>query len=196
VKITVYNEAGEAVRHLYAQVDDPSKLVTDVSLSQDVITPRYGESGTGDTTATMIQLSNGVAVLWDGRNDAGEIVRNGQYYVEVRSTNGSGSEIIVTRHVTVQTLDAGEPKVVAAPNVLTATHPWTVFRLVSSQEAMLKVKIYAVSGEKVASLSGKAGELEWRPDRLASGYYLAYVEKSAPDGRSLGRTLLPLLIVR
>jgi len=193
VQITVYNEAGEAVRRLYAKVDDPSSLVTDVTLSQEVIAPSYGEKQAGIDTETAIQLSNGVAVLWDGRTDSGEIVPNGEYYIEVKSVDGNGSEIVVTRNVTVMGMADAVKEVKVAPNRLTVGS--SVAHMTGEAGVALKVTIYDVAGEKVAVVksAGPGQEATWDGRSAANGLYIAVVEMYAADGRFLGRKTVKIL---
>jgi len=186
VSITVFNASGEAVRHLYSEVDDPTRLVTQVMLSHDTIEPSYWAPEPGQVTETSIQLSNGVAVAWDGRSDSGVIVANGQYYVEIRSYDGSGGEIVVTREVAVYASATSYEKAVVAPNVLTAEHP--VAHIGVTNPLRLRVGIYNVAGEKVTTLysDGPTGWVEWSALGAANGLYLARIELFDASGKILG----------
>lgn len=196
VLVVIYNSAGEEVRHLYAVTEDSGSLVSGVQVSTDVLQPGEGPVEPGDVREAAIVLSNGTAIIWDGRNDDGHIVSNGQYYIEVRSNDGKGGEQSIVRSITVDSRGGDGVAVKAMPNQITSMHPFTIFDTDPPGSIRLKVTIYATTGEKVVTLAGLAGELEWRPTQSASGYYLAVVEKTHPDGRFLGRQTIPLLLLR
>ena len=85
--------------------------------------------------------------------------------------------------------------VVAAPNVLRGSQSWTIFRVPESG-ATLKISIYDMAGETIASGSGAAGSSQgyWDSTGTASGLYLARVTVNDPDGTSRGQTLKLLVV--
>ncbi len=199
--ILIYNEAGEVVKHLYAYTDDPGPAgVGSVQLSATVIQP--GSPGPGTPSQLTISLSNGTTVVWDGTSDSGSYVQSGQYLVEVHTTNGTGGEETVVKTVMVNdrntTMGAGT--VTAGPNVLKASNGilTTTFRTDSSQSLTLEVSIYTVAGELVTKVVGQAGtdQATWNASGVASGLYLAVVDLTNPNGNSLGRQILKVLILR
>jgi hypothetical protein len=197
VSVTVFDSAGEAVRHLHADVADLRDLVTGVQLSSGVLHPGEGAPDPGEVREVGIVLSNGTGLTWDGRDDGGSFVPGGEYYVEVRSTDGSGGEQVVVREIAVMGDPGGEAGVVAAPNVLRGYGSRTLFTTVPASGAALRVRVYATSGELVASMEGPSGDLSWAPGYYAaSGLYLAVVESRYPDGRMGSRKVLKILLIR
>jgi flagellar hook assembly protein FlgD len=147
--ILIYNEAGEAVKHLYSYTDDPGLAgVSSVQLSATVIRP--GSSGPGMPNDLTISLSNGTTVVWDGTGDSGAYVQSGQYLVEVHTTDGKGGEETVVKEVSVDDRNstAGAGVVTARPNLLRGSQGplTTTFHSDSSESLSLRVTVYTVAG--------------------------------------------------
>jgi len=198
VEITIYNEAGEAVRHLMAEVADPKDLVTSVQLSSQTIQPSNGTINAGNVSEVSIVLSTGVAVVWDGRNDRGQIVSNGEYYIEIRSSDGQGSEVVVSREVTVFSTATSLGVIVAAPNPVLSGVTGTRFLVQSMESLTVKVKIYNMAGEMVAKVDGVEGAREawWDAQYVANGLYIAVVDVSRPGTGFLEQKILKVLVMR
>jgi hypothetical protein len=197
VQVTIYNEAGEAVRHLITEVEDPQDLVTSVRLSSQTVEPVYGAAGPGTVPEVAIVLSNGVAVMWDGRNDGGQVVANGVYFVEVRAEDGKGGEIVVTREVTVYAqagLKAGE--VAAYPNPVPGGGEVT-FAVTGVESLTVRVMVYDVAGELVRKVKGLPGanEAVWDTEDVASGLYIAVVELVRPGVGLAERQVKKILVL-
>jgi len=193
VAITVYDGSGEAVRHLYALVEDPSSLVTNVFVSEEMISPNYWGTQPGVVSETAVVLSTGVQVVWDGRSDSGAIVANGQYYIEVRSRDGSGGEIVVVKEVAVLGNPTAYEKAVVAPNVLKGDLKVATVR--TQNPLVLKATVYNVAGEKVAVVrsAGATGQVSWDAQGAANGLYLLAIELYDSQGRLLGRQTSKLI---
>jgi uncharacterized repeat protein (TIGR01451 family) len=192
-EVVIYNEAGEAVRHLYSYVDDPGKAgLVDVRLSASVIRP--GGTGNGIPTQLVVTLSTGASVVWDGRSDAGKVVSTGKYIVEAHSVDGQGGETQITRMVMVEGGDGekGAGTVQVSSNLLDATTTQAVFQS-SLTGQKLKVRVYTVAGELVADLL-EGTNPTWNTSGLASGLYLAVVQIKDAQGLLASRVLK--LVVR
>jgi uncharacterized repeat protein (TIGR01451 family) len=198
VSITVYNQAGEAVRHLYAQVADPQDLVTSVRLTTDRFQPSWGPAESGMPTEVGIVLSNGVGVAWDGRNDGGRFVEGGQYFVEVKASDGSGSEVAITREVTVLAAPQRAGTVAAVPNPVLAGQSGTRFRVFSGTALTVRAMVYDTAGELVRKVEGPqgAGEAWWDTRGVASGLYVAVVELLVPGGGVVDRQVKKVMVIR
>lgn len=184
VAVEVYNESGEVIRHLYETVVDSTEgSIQSVQLSASLIEPGSTSAGMPSSATIQVALPNNESftVVWDGRDDSGNPVTNGQYFVEASWKGGPGdSAQVVTRDIAVEnsgrSLAGG--KVYALPNILQGGQAETVFRIDSASNLTLKVKLYDTAGERVASFDGPAGSNEAAFDaaRLASGFYIALVE--------------------
>ena len=201
--ILIYNEAGEVVRHLYTYVDDPGQqTVGQVTLSTKVIAPS-GVATSGTPNTVTITLSNGTVVTWDGKSDTGSYVTEGQYFVEVHSSDGQGGETIVTTKITVQgqNVGLGLGTLAAEPNVINGKSGTTVVTFTMKNSGMslsLRASIYTLAGELVKVEQGTAGEpavVSWDTAGMASGLYLAVVEEQGANGGGIQRQILKILVV-
>ena len=96
ITVAVYNEAGEIVKHLYAQVTaSVGEPLQYLSLSAPVIQPGDpAAAGTPSSTTIRVEIpGGGVTLVWNGTNDSGSFVTNGQYFVEAHWVNGQGGGI-------------------------------------------------------------------------------------------------------
>lgn len=195
----IYNEAGEVVKHLYAQVASvPNSSMTDVQLSSNVIQPDLAPPNATSTAQIIIETSTGgVTLTWDGTNDAGAIVTSGSYVIGVHWNNGNGQIQDLTREITVEENDHVD-QVVAAPNVLTGTNTTVSFTVPSATVYTLRVKIYTVAGELVGTALGASGtnQASWNASGKASGIYIAVAELTNPqtDG-VVGRQILKISVI-
>ncbi len=196
--VFIYNEAGEVIRHLGQYLADAVSLTAGVSVSTNTISPSYQG---GVNSSMTVSLSNGTTMVWDGRNDAGQIVASGQYFVEVHSNDGQGGETTFVKEVTVfhhgTDLDPGGISVYPNPNHL-ATDGWVVrFDATAMPNLNLTVRLYTVAGELVDSAQGAQGSsfLQWdlSGKGLASGLYLAEIDLLDPKGATQ-RTVKKILL--
>jgi flagellar hook assembly protein FlgD len=200
-EVLIYNESGEVVRHLYTQLSDAgSSEVTTVQLSTNVLDPS-NQSGTNDIAVT-IEMKTGQAnpeplIIWNGTNDNGQLVTNGQYFIQVVTTDGSGSTVVVTKAITVLAGNIVED-VYAAPNLIKKPNEPIVFYAKSPQALNLLVKIYDTDGELVQRLDALPGnnEATWIPRGVASGLYLAVVELRTDAGTIIGQKIIKVVILQ
>jgi hypothetical protein len=128
-------------------------------------------------------------------------VQNGQYLLEVHTTDGKGGDETVVKQVSVddRNSSAGAGKVTAWPNVLKggAASMGTTFHTNSSMNLTLRVSIYTVAGELVRTVQGDPGtnQASWDATGLASGVYFTVMELSDPKGISLGRQTVKILVL-
>jgi flagellar hook assembly protein FlgD len=200
--VLIYNEAGELVRHLYGYTDDPGgNVAVGAKLSTSVIAPTYGDTGGAPRELTVV-LSDGVTIVWDGKNDGGSFVEDGQYFMEIHSADGQGGDTTLTEKVTVKGGDEGKGvgKVKAEPNELMMGTGvgQTTFKCDGGMNMTLKVRIYTVSGELVETVEGGTGvnEAVWDARGKASGIYLAVVDLTDMNGGHVGRQIVKVLVVR
>lgn len=198
--VTVFNEAGEVVRHLALYRSDPGPLSADnVFLSATLIEPTNAAGSSGIPSEVRIGLGDGTTVVWDGRTDAGNFVQNGQYLVELASQTGPGAQTVITREVSVEDVSAraGAGQVAAWPNFLRTGSMTAVFHTNSALNLTLRVSVYTVAGELVGRVEGDnaAAPPAWNAAGKASGLYLAVVEERDPNGGILSRQVVKVMVV-
>jgi uncharacterized repeat protein (TIGR01451 family) len=192
VGLTVYNHAGEAVRHLVETFSGPIDNITEARLTADVISP---SNGTGVGVATTAVMS-GSALLgtWDGRNDQGSIVSNGQYYIEVKVVDGKGNHSTVQLAVAVlASRDGG--KAIVRPNLLTPEKPiGTIDGGVVG--GAVNVKVFSLTGGYVESLNGVPGSgvVQLNSANLSSGMYLLMGQVKNADGTVGGNFRIKVMV--
>ena len=155
VSVKIFNEAGEEVRTLTSTVADAQG--TQLNLTQ--LTSTVIQPGSPTQGQLGIILSNGVTLNWDGHSDGGQIVTNGEYYLEIHVSNGNN-------------------QVWAAPNsVVDGASPVT-FTVNAADPQNLTVRVYDVAGELVTTVKGDPGASTavWKPGNVASGLYIAVAE--------------------
>jgi flagellar hook assembly protein FlgD len=199
VKVNVYNGAGELVRTLSDALMDVGEISTDVTLSHRVISPAYRDGNTN--AALTITMGDGIRFVWDGRDAEGRIVPNGQYYVEVRTTDEDGASMVIVRDVAVNhgSLDLAGG-VTAFPNPADRSASEIRFRAGASGAGLtLKVRVYDISGQLARVIQGPpgTGEASWdlRRRGVANGLYLAVVETVDPLG-ALERKVIKVMVLR
>lgn len=200
VSVSIYNEAGEAVKHLYQLTDDPlGSKMSDVTLSSDVIRPGATvATGQPASVQVLVQASgSSMALSWDGTSDNGSLVTAGHYQLEVHWDNGQGQVSDITRGILVVSGSIAQ-SVTAQPNILKpALGMVTLFQVSSDQNLTLRVKVYTIAGERVTTLQGALGTNQalWNAAGLASGLYLAVVEVSNSQGGLIQRQVLKVEVV-
>ena len=197
VSVEVFNEAGEVVRNLYATLNAPvSVQMAGLALSAETFNPYSANLPVG-TVLTITDTQGGTVILsWNGRDDAGGVVTSGRYLISAHWLDGLGGEQTINKEVTV--MDQGGPTglVSARPNILKGIGATTLF--VSSQGGLtLQVQLYDMSGERVADVTGQAGQSQavWSAVNVASGIYLAVVELKDASGNRVARQTLKLAVV-
>jgi hypothetical protein len=194
----VYNEAGEAVRHLYTYIDDPTNtLLRGVELSSTFMEP--GSVSPALPGSIGIANDQGVIIaVWDGRGDSGSIVTNGMYNIEIAATDGQGGETDIVKQVFVIGRPGGGTEVAASPNIVDPAQPWVVFGGGGTPGLTVSVGIYDVAGELVTQVKGAtgSGQAQWNSTGIASGLYLAEVTLTDANGKWAGRQVLKVLVRR
>ncbi len=200
VSASVYNEAGEVVRHLYTQVlAVPGSQMTGVQVSSNFIRPGTTPSSPVSSAQILIQTSQGVVTLvWDGTDDAGAIVTNGTYEIGVHWDNGNGTIQNLSQSIVV-TGSRSTGSVVAGPNLLNLSQgvSVTTFRADVPGAWTLNISVYTLAGERVKTTAGYPGadEVSWDASGMASGTYLAVVQVLDSHGGLLERRTVKVQVV-
>ncbi|HJT25216.1 MAG TPA: hypothetical protein VJ873_11620, partial [bacterium] len=198
VAANIYNEAGEVVKHLYAQVAGlPNAALMDVQVSSSVIQPGIDSPNSTAVAQVLVKTSSGTVTLsWDGTNDAGAIVTDGTYEIGVHWDNGNGQIQNLTREISVMGAK-NLNQVVASPNVLTGSNTTVTFSLQSTSASTLRVRVYTLAGELAGTAQGGAGtnQASWNAAGKASGLYIAVVEMTNPQtGGFVAKQILKLSV--
>jgi flagellar hook assembly protein FlgD len=199
--VLIYNEAGEAIRHLYAYTDNPGQaLVNGIQLSNSFIEPTNGTQSGSIPGQVTITLSNGATLIWDGKSDSGSVVTSGQYFVEIHSQDGQGGQTELIKMLTVMDggRDNGLGDIVAKPNFLTAANNWTVtFFDGTAQNLQLTTRVYTTAGELVAVPlpDTTPNQTTWVAQGLASGVYIAVIESRNAQGGLVHQKTLKIALV-
>ncbi len=201
VSLVIYNEAGEAVRHLLTYMDDKGPAgLSSVQISSSVLSASANGS-TGNNSKVTISLGGGASVAWDGTADNGAYVSSGQYFIDVHTIGGQGGETNVTLKVMVVDTNAqnGVGIVDARPNILNRASPnyTTTFVSNSSMNLTLRLKVYDTAGELVqkSKLGGDGqNSVQWDASGVASGLYLAVVESLNAQGGLVSKTTLKVVV--
>jgi len=139
-------------------------------------------------------------VTWNGESDNGNIVQNGQYFVEIHSADGQGGDTIIAQRISV--LDGaahnGTGSVFVKPNLLDNANGYsTVFQDTTNESLTLQVHIYTMAGELVTVVNGAAGtnQAPWSGSGLASGLYLVVIDSLDASGGTVNHQVAKLVIV-
>jgi hypothetical protein len=149
-----------------------------------------------------ITLSDGTQLAWNGSNDGGQVVTNGQYFIEIRSNDGQGGDATVVKEVTVvrrgPDIPAGDVLVYPDPDHAGTDGTQIHFAAAPNPPVTLKVDIYTVAGELVQRVEGAPGASQATWDftgrGIASGLYIAAVEV-VDAGGSTARHLHKVVIL-
>ena len=202
ITVKVYNEAGEVVRNLLTQVDDPTGAVmTGVTLSTGVVAP--GASGSPNTVQIVVQTSSGapITLVWDGKSDNGNLVTPGKYELGVHYADGAGGNEDISRGVLLTGGAPNQGAITAGPNMVTASSGSmvTTFRISSVNSYRLRVKLYTIAGELVKDWEGTfspANQVSVNCSGLATGVYLARVEALDSNNALAAKQVLKILVAR
>jgi uncharacterized repeat protein (TIGR01451 family) len=195
VELVVYNQAGEVVRHLASTWAGPIENITVARLTATVISPTYGPSQ--GVTETSVMSGSAVLGVWDGRNDSGVIVDNGQYYIELKVQDGKAGNATLDLSVAVMSDRSGGGTMVVKPNVLTREVPiGTIDGGVLG--GTVDAKVFSLTGSLVGNLTGVPGAgtvtLDSRP--YASGMYIVFGDVRTGDGKLMQTFRTKVLVVR
>jgi uncharacterized repeat protein (TIGR01451 family) len=203
ITVLVYNESGEVVRHLYETNENYSSTnnITAETVSSTVLVP---STAMNSPLLTIQWINNSGAVIgtttWDGRNDAGEIVTNGEYFIAVVSSTGTGANVSLTKEVTINGTGENLGQVYAAPNILNHGNSLLNLRVIPPAGAgnwtISRVRVYDVSGELVDEFAGSPGSnsASYNLSTLASGLYLVVVNLEDAQGHLLGHQIIQIVI--
>jgi flagellar hook assembly protein FlgD len=203
VSVNVYNEAGEVVRHIYTYVDDPGTMnLGDVQLSSTVIQPTANATAASGTSAVTLTFPNGLTLTWDGKNDSGQVVTNGNYLMEVHWVNGTGGDEVISKGVVVENRGylATNGNVYVQPNILKGGVTSATVVAPTTGNLTLTVNLYDMAGELVKKpVTGQAGTNVATLDvtGLSSGLYFVVVDLTDPNtGHFVQKQVTQIVILR
>ncbi len=211
LEITVYNSVGERVRS-FTQAEIENILsatgglqpldfeVGRIVVSPGVFMPSYSSSGSNNYIS--ISLGSGQSIQWDGRNDSGVIVSNGNYFIEVKSIiPDQGSQELIREVKVVNNGETAAAGIVLAPNPISLridNQAQFLLNGLSPEVVESRARIYTIAGELIKILVNDPGNpavITWDlSSPLASGTYLAVVEMNSPSGGLVGRKIMKVVI--
>jgi hypothetical protein len=193
--VTIYNDAGEVVRHLYQTQPATDTAVTDVTLSTTVIHPG-GDGKDGISPTVGIVLSDGVATVWDGTSDSGNNVQDGSYFIHLKVENASNGTLDITKPISVLDSRANTGNTGVWPNVVSPDNPKVTLhagKLGSDQ--LIHAVLFTIAGSKAGQVEGLTGQndLTWDLGAYASGLYIVVMD-TRENGLLKDRTTLKLMV--
>ncbi len=105
IRISIYNEAGEVVRELV--VERASDVVGEIKLTSG------GEEINTITNKNLLEINlpgvetpqtigqGGSVFIWDAKNDRGQVVKQGVYYIKVEEKDGYGHTNVLIKDIQV-----------------------------------------------------------------------------------------------
>ncbi len=174
--IAVFNSKNAQCRTLMPETIFRSGMEADISLSGTVISPNY--DGYKDTVDVFF---NAVTINFDGIDDSGDILPDGEYYVRLRVQYASGSEVMVKENLLI---NAAPDKIIQ--NLRLYPNPAKdTMRIAYSPNyaADVTVHIYDVAGnsvQKLVNTDKDDEEIVWLLDnktgkKVASGIYFIVI---------------------
>jgi flagellar hook assembly protein FlgD len=193
--ITIYNDAGEVVRHLYQTQPATDSAVTDVTLSTTVIHPG-GDGKDGISPTVGIVLSNGVATVWDGTSDSGGNVQDGSYFIHLKVENASNGTVEITKPISVLDSRANTGNTGVWPNVVTSDNPKVALHAAKlGSDQLIHATLFTIAGSKAGQVEGLVGQndVTWDLSGYASGLYIVVMD-TRENGLLKDRTKLKLIV--
>ncbi len=213
---TVFNEAGEAVKHfdqaeLQALVAGSSSSlqasdydVAQIRLANNVIQPDYSGATSGSKVLT-ITMGSGRTFTYNGIADNGAILMPGTYYIQFESQVQGQPDQEISLTFRVEGGANGIGGVVLAPNPIRVSQltqiPYFIINTGAANVTATTVRIYTVAGELVKNNltndSGNPGVVHWdvAQENIASGTYLAVIELHSNNG-VIGHKIMKVLVIR
>jgi flagellar hook assembly protein FlgD len=190
VQVNIFNTAGELVATVSQAYDGSGPLslnISNTSGNTNYALP-VGQGAPGIT----IYYTSTEFLPWDGKNSQGDYVASGVYEVQLVVKTSTGSNVIVSKPVTL--LNEGSADVLGT--VKTLPNPYTgdtttplKFTWQPSAGGTIKIKIYNIAGELVRTLVGDLGAaaINWDlkgvgGQTVSSGTYICVVEGADNNG--------------
>jgi hypothetical protein len=193
--VTIFNQAGEVVRHLYSEQPATDAAVQDMTLSTTVIHPG-GDGKDGISAAVGIVLSDGVATVWDGTSERGTYVSDGEYIVQALVKNAPNGTVEITKPIAVLGSRALTGNTAVWPNVVTLGKTLvTLHARVLEGTQRIRASVFTLAGKKAGEVNGSEGQNNVLMDMGAyqSGLYIVMLD-TVEGGLLKDRTKLKLVI--
>jgi flagellar hook assembly protein FlgD len=211
MEVSIYSQSGELVRRLYDSRNVTGK-VTYVVLEGDPLILRATTDNRVkillyDPSNALISDAGGALsgdrLQWNGTNARGSYVSTGDYLLKVEE-HYLGEKVVATRNITVVRYSmSGFLSAKAYPN------PWHAgagknmsFNIMTSQDAVVGIKLYNIAGEAVGSLyapyvaGGVLSSMDWDVSHVASGTYLGLVEARSLESGVTEKKVVKVIIVK
>jgi flagellar hook assembly protein FlgD len=190
VMLNIFNSAGELVRNIKMPYNGSSVISLGVD---DVV--QVGK----DMSNINIQYAPGNNIVWDGKNDQGEIVSSGTYEMQVVVQTGQGTTIMASKSVVVLNAAVSgiisDIKILPNPVVVSgdSTTKKSIFRWSASGNGTAVIKIFNQAGELVrvinstiaVGVSGISWDLKTTGGSdAASGIYICVIRVQQDTGEA------------
>ena len=185
VEMKIFNSAGELVNtyRQYVSVDDKFLSAMSLETKSSYIV--------GANKKAEVGYASGMYFEWDGRNAHGILVESGVYEIQITGKTASGQSMVASKTVTVISENTEKlfEEASSYPNPVkvneTVNFVWH-----SLSTGRMTVRIYNISGEKIATVAGmiNSGKITWNGktshgDTAATGVYVCMLEAISDDGR-------------
>jgi len=214
---TIYNEAGEAVKHFDQQTlqnlvaGNLSSLnasdydVAQIRLPSNVISPDYSGSTASNKVLTIV-MGSGRTFTWNGEGDSGAILTPGTYYIQFDSKVQGKPDEEISLVIRIEGGANGINGVVLAPNPIRISQlqqiPYFNITMNAMDIQSASVKIYTIAGELVTHSPlmndpGNPTVVHWdvAQQTIASGTYIAVIDLYSSNGM-IGRKFLKVVLIR
>ncbi len=210
VKVDVYNNSGVVIRHLYSYTADSAlinpNLLAGLQLSAYAFIPNVG--GVPNSQVAIIS-SNGLTLVWDGKDDASAFVQPGCYFIEasLNNTQAALPVAVVSNLTVVPTCSLAAQTVTPSslltlfPNPVKDSTPLGFYYSLKNPTDQVKVKIFTLSFRKIfeddalaTTLGQNSYSLDWGKAglNLANGLYyvVIYLKSSGSETHQVMKLLI------
>jgi hypothetical protein len=196
--LTVYNSAGEAVRHL-ATSGVESGAVLKITSTVKALDPKSGLPSADAFVLDLIGPTGTEQVLWNGLNDSGRAVAPGSYLIQwIRYPSDSGPVVETIGVVLVKgSADHELGSLHVVPQPWNSGPLYVYFDALSPAESV-RARLYTLSGELISETwaAGPEGRVPVKGGRtIASGVYLVEVSRLR-DSQMEERQTVKFAVVR
>ena len=161
----------------------------------------FAPNPNGDGGTIVIFLNGQPVANWNGIDSNGKYVPNSYYHFVMKENAGAGNTILLERDAFVAPYHGETVSFGAMPNV---AHPGDTILFSASfggvaADGQSKIRLYAVSGELLQTLSITNGIVSWdlrttSSQLVASGVYLAVLEGINPTNGQKSYKITKVLV--
>ncbi len=198
VMVDIFNSTNQEVKALYRLIANPgpSTSISSMTLSTTSLQPSYCNPVPPGITQVAISCSNGMNLVWDGRDNNGTILPAGTYTVKLcASDDVSASNLTGTVSTAPLNETSAASTVFASPNPLPAGNSTVIQAIQCGGPLTLKVSIYDSSNSLLRTVTGAVGtnQVALTTSGLTAGNYTLKVAVYDAGGYT-GTETVPLVL--